>query len=174
MSLQKTRQFILKEKLVSIKDKGEILNMNQEIVGHFEGKAIKVANTYRIRDLNENELLTLHEKLVSARSTYKFYKGRETDEEKLIGKLKKKMVSVTPKYWFEDPEGNKLFSMKGNIMALKYKILEGKKEIAEISKKLFKIKGTYGVKISDEVSDDTTLLILGIVISLHHEKEERR
>jgi uncharacterized protein YxjI len=172
MSLQKTRVFILKEKLVSIKDKGNIMNQKQEIIGFFEGKAIKIANTYRIRDVDDNALLTLHEKLASARSTYKFYKGGETNEDKLIGKLKKKIVSVLPKYWFENPEGNKLLSMKGNINALKYKILQNKNQIAEISKKLFKIKGTYGVKISDDVSDEIVLLILGIVISLHHEKEE--
>ena len=174
MSIQKTRQFILKEKLVSIKDKGEIMNSNQEVVGHFAGKAIKIANTYRIRDLDDNPLLTLHEKLVSARSTYSFYKGGEEDDSQLIGKLKKKLVSVTPKYWFEDPEGNKIFTMKGNIFALKYKILRNKKVIAEISKKLFKIRGTYGVRLAEDISDDDAILILGIVISLHHEKEENR
>jgi len=86
--------------------------------------------------------------------------------------MKKKIVSIKPKFWFEDPEENKILTMKGNIWALKYKIFKKGKQIAEIHKKLFKIKGTYGVKIGHDVSDDTAMLVLGIVVMLHHEKEE--
>ena len=108
------------------------------------------------------------------RSSHKFYDGGEDDDSKLIGKLKRKLVSVKPSYWFEDPNEKKTFNMKGNIWALKYKILQEGKEVAEISKKLFKIKGTYGVKIRPDISDDMAMLILGIVVMLHHEKEENR
>jgi len=57
---------------------------------------------------------------------------------------------------------------------LKYKILKAGKEIAQVSKKLFKIKGTYGIQIASDVDDDTAMLVLGIVITLHHEKEENK
>ena len=172
MELAKHREFLLKEKLISFKDKVNVMTPDKEELGYFKGKLIKIGNTYRLRDLNDKAILTAHEKVVSLRSTYTFYKGEETDDDKYIGKMKKKMVSVKPKYWFEDPDENKIFTMKGNLWALKYKILKKGKEIAEISKKLFKIKGTYGVKIDQDVSDDTAMLVLGIVVMLHHEKEE--
>ncbi len=176
MSLQKTREFMLQEKMISLKDKGKIMNINKEVIGTFAGKLIKIGNTYRIRDLDENPVLTVHEKVISMRSTYKFYKGGEEDEDKYIGKLKRKIVSVKPSYWFEDPNENKVFTMKGNIWTLKFKILKDNKVVAEIHKKLFKslIKGTYGVKMSPEIDDDSAMLILGIVLMLHHEKEENR
>ena len=107
------------------------------------------------------------------RSSYKFYRGGEQDEDKLIGQLKRKLVAVKPKYWFENPQEEKVFRMKGNIWTLKYKILYEGEEVAEINKKLFKIKGTYGVKIKEDIDDDMVPLILGIVIMLHHEKEEK-
>jgi len=176
MSLQKTREFILQEKMISLRDKGNIMNLNKEIIGTFAGKIIKIGNTYRIRDLDENPVLTVHEKVISMRSTYKFYKGGEEDEDKYLGKLKRKLVAVKPNYWFEDPNENKVFTMKGNIWTLKYKILKDNKVMAEIHKKLFKslLKGTYGVKISLDLDDDSAMLILGIVLMLHHEKEENR
>ncbi len=174
MELTKQREFLLQEKLMSFKDKVKVMTPDREELGYFKGKLIKIGNTYRLRDLSDNALLTVHEKVVSMRSTYKFYEGGEEDEDKLIGKLKKKLVSVKPKYWFEDPNETKQFTMKGNIWALKYKIIKEGKEVAEISKKLFKIKGTYGVKINPAVSDDSAMLILGIVVMLHHEKEENR
>ncbi|MBY9007581.1 MAG: LURP-one-related family protein [Candidatus Lokiarchaeota archaeon] len=172
MSLQETREFILQEKLISLKDKGKIMNINKEIIGSFGGKLIKIGNTYRIRELDDTPILTIGEKMISMRSSYKFYKGGEKEEDKLIGKMKRKLVSIKPKYWFEDPNENIVFTMKGNIFALKFQILKDNNVIAEISKKLFKIKGTYGVKVNPDLDDDSTMLILGIVLMLHHEKEE--
>ena len=159
---------------MSFRDKVKVMTPDKEELGYFKGKIIKIGNTYRLRDLQDNPLLTVHEKVVSMRSSYKFFEGGEEDDNKLIGKLKKKIVSIKPNYWFEDPSEKKLFTMKGNIWALKYKILKDGNEIAEISKKLFKIKGTYGVKIKPDVSDDMAMLILGLVVMLHHEKEENR
>lgn len=174
MELKKQREFLFQEKLVSFRDKVKVMTPNREELGYFQGKIIKIGNTYRLRDLQENPIITVHEKIVSMRSSYKFYDGGEDDDSKLIGKLKRKLVSVKPNYWFEDPNEKKIFTMKGNIWALKYKILQEGKEVAEISKKLFKIKGTYRVKIQPDVSDDMAILILGIVVMPHHEKEENR
>jgi len=176
MSLQKTREFMLQEKMISLRDKGKIMNLNKEVIGTFAGNIIKIGNTYRIRDLDENPVLTVHEKIISMRSAYTFYKGGEQDEDKYIGKLKRKLVAVKPSYWFEDREEKKVFTMKGNIFTLKFKILKDNKEVAEIRKKLFKslLKGTYGVKMSPDLDDDSAMLVLGIVLMLHHEKEENR
>ncbi|MHA1731552.1 MAG: LURP-one-related/scramblase family protein [Promethearchaeota archaeon] len=174
MSLQETREFLMREKFASLHDKVQVMDKNQNPLGYFKGKVIKIGNTYRLYDLNDTPILTAHEKVVSLRSTYSFYEGGEKDDSKLLGKLKKKMVSIRPSYWFEDPDGNKTITMKGNVWALKYKLFLGKKQLAEVSKKLFKIRGTYGVKIDPSVDDRTAMLVLGIVISLHHEKEERR
>jgi len=114
--------------------------------------------------------------MISLRATYSFFKTNkeDPDDSELIGRMKRKLVSVKPKYWFEDPNENQIFSMKGNIFALKYTIQKDGKDIAWINKKLFKIKGTYGVKLDPNLDDDTAMLILGIVVMLHHEKEEKR
>ncbi|NHJ25118.1 MAG: hypothetical protein EAX89_11110 [Candidatus Lokiarchaeota archaeon] len=174
--LEKTREFILQEKMISLTDKGTIMNLDKEVIGSFRGKLIKIGNTYRIRDLNENPVLTVHEKVISLRSTYKFYKGGEQDENQYLGQLKRKLVAIKPSYWFEDPNENQVFTMKGNIFTLKFKILKDGKEVAEIHKKLFKslLKGTYGVKMNPDLDDDSAMLVLGIVLMLHHEKEENR
>ena len=174
--LEKTREFILQEKMISLTDKGVIMNLDKEKIGSFRGKLIKIGNTYRIRDLDENPVLTVHEKVISLRSTYKFYKGGEEDENQYLGQLKRKLVSIKPSYWFEDPNENQVFTMKGNIFTLKFKILKDGKEVAEIHKKLFKsiIKGTYGVKVNPDLDDGSAMLVLGIVLMLHHEKEENR
>ena len=167
---------MLNEKMISLTDKGEIKNLDGELLGTFRGKLIKIGNTYRIRGLDDVPILTIQEKIISIRATYKFYKGGEKEDDKLIGKLKRKIVAIRPTYWFEDPNENRVFTMKGNIMTLKFKILKDGQEVAEIRKKLWKslLKNTFGVKMSPDLDDDSSMLILGIVIMLHHEKEENR
>ena len=173
MSLQKTREFLLQEKLVSFKDKIKVMTPDRQELGYFKGKLIKIGNTYRLRDLNENAILTVSEKIISVRASYSFYKGGEKDESQYLGKMKRKLVSIKPKYWFEKDE-QRIFEMKGNLWALKYTVQKDGKDIAWVNKKLFKIKGTYGVKIDPNLDDDTAMLILGIVVMLHHEKEENK
>ncbi|MHA2392595.1 MAG: LURP-one-related/scramblase family protein [Promethearchaeota archaeon] len=172
----KCREFILKEKMISLTDKGEIFNMGNELIGTFRGKLIKIGNTYRIRDLEETPVLTVGEKIISLRSSYRFYTGGEKDESQYLGILKRKIVSIKPSYWFEDPHENRVFEMKGNIFTLKFKILKDGKTVAEISKKLWKsiLRGHYGVKMNPDLDDGSAMLILGIVLMLHHEKEENR
>ena len=174
MSLKSTREFILRERVGSLKDKVWVLNVNKDRLGYFKGNFLKNGNTIRLYDLEENSLLTAHEKTISMRSTYTFYRGGEQDHDKMIGKIKRKIKSVKPSYWYEDLEENKVFTMNGNFLTLKYKIFKLGEEIADVHKKFYKssFKDSYSVKIADDVSDDDVILILGMVIILHYEKEE--
>ena len=174
MSIQKTREFLLQEKWMTIRDKIKVMTVDREEIGWFSAKLLSIGQNYRLYSADDPEkvIFTIKEKVISLRSTYSFYKG-EKDDENLLGKLKQKLVSIKPKYWFEDPDENKIFTMKGSIWKLKYQVLLEDKPVAEISKKLWKIKDTYGVKMNEDLDDDSAMLILGIVAMLHHEKEEQ-
>ncbi|MBY8984913.1 MAG: LURP-one-related family protein [Candidatus Lokiarchaeota archaeon] len=174
MSLKSTREFLLQEKLFSIRDKVKVRGIDKQELGIFASKIISIGKNYRLYTIEdqENAILTVKEKVISLRSTYSFFKG-DKDDANLIGKLKQKLISIKPKYWFEDPDENKMFTMKGNIWQLKYKIYLEDKVVAEISKKLWKIKDTYGVRMDESLDDDSAMLVLGIVVMLHHEKEEQ-
>jgi len=174
MSLQSTREFLLQEKLFSVRDKVKIMGVDKRELGIFTSKILSIGKHYRMYTVEDQEtaILTVKEKVISLRSTYSFFKGDKEDEN-LIGKLKQKLISIKPKYWFENPEEMKLFTMKGNIWQLKYKIFLEDKIVAEISKKLWKIKDTYGIRMDKDLDDDSAMLLLGIVVMLHHEKEEQ-
>lgn len=45
---------------------------------------------------------------------------------------------------------------------------------AEISRKFFQIGDNIGIRVNPSVDDDTTLIILGIVIANHNELEKAR
>ena len=173
MSLKSTREFLLQEKLFSIRDKVKVMGLDKQELGIFIAKILSIGKNYRLYTMEdqENPILTVKEKVISIRSTYSFFRGDKEDEN-LIGKLRQKIISIKPKFWFEDPEENKMFTMKGNFWRLKYKIFLEDKVIAEISKKLWKIKDTYGLRMDESLDDESAMLVLGIVVMIHHEKEE--
>ncbi|MGZ7167778.1 MAG: LURP-one-related family protein [Halobacteriota archaeon] len=173
--LLKTREFVLSETLISTRDQVNVMDVSGNLLGIFSSKLLYVGGrTYRLYDVKDENtaILTVKEKAVAVRSTYTFYKGDKKDENE-IGKLKQELVALTPHFWFEDPLGNMLFTMKGDLFALDYKIFRGDAVVAEISRELFHIRDTYGVRMDPYLDDVTAMIVLGTVIMLHHEQEER-
>ncbi len=173
--LLKTREFVLSEQLISLRDRINVMGVTRNLLGLFTSEFLYIGGrTYRLYDVTDEHtpLLTVKEKALAVRSTYTFYKGEKRDENE-IGKLKQELVALTPHFWFEDSSGNTLFSMEGDLLALDYRIVRGDTIIAEISRELFHITDTYGVRMDPNLDDDTAMVVLGAVIMLHHEKEER-
>ncbi len=171
-TLLKSREFVLQEKIMAFRDTLKVLDTNKEVLGLFVKKIMSLGDTYRLRDLEEHDILTIHEKAIALRPTYRFYWGSEVDDEKLIGSIKQKLIAIKPSYWFEDAKENKIFTAKGNIFKYEFEIEKDGKEIAEISKKLFKIRDTYGIRVNEDVDNETAMLILGFCIMLQSQKEK--
>ncbi len=174
--LLKTREFVLSEKLFSLRDQVNVMDVTGDPLGIFVSEFLYIGGrTYRLYDITDEHtpILTVKEKALAVRSTYTFYKG-EKREENETGKLTQELVALTPHFWFEDPSGNTLFRMEGDLFALDYRIVRGDTVIAEISRELFHITDTYGVRMDPRLDDDTAMIALGAVIMLHHEKEERQ
>ncbi len=173
--LLKTREFVLSEELISLRDRVNVMDVNGHLLGLFSSELLYLGGrTYRLYDVMDEHtpLLTVKEKAIAVRSTYTFYKGEKKDENE-IGKLKQELVALTPHFWFEDPSGITLFRMEGDLFALDYRIVTKDAVVAEVSRELFHITDTYGVRMDPNLDDDTAMVVLGAVIMLHHEKEEQ-
>ncbi|MCK5345214.1 MAG: LURP-one-related family protein [Candidatus Heimdallarchaeota archaeon] len=162
--------------MFKLKDKGFIMDPNENQLGTFAAKFRAVRATYWIKTLQEENLLTVRQKLVALMTTFRFYDGSDLegdDDDQLLGTLKKKL-GLRPKYQFETKDGQLLFEIKGNVLGFKFDVLQGKQKIAQISNKFFRIRNTYGVRIDQSVSDFDTMLIIGSVIVLHYVKERNQ
>jgi uncharacterized protein YxjI len=180
MSLAKCRQFLMREKWFSFRDKVSVMDpATQEPVGHFQRKLLSIRTLYRLFDLSGNIELIVQQKLWAARPTYKFFGGNpsgEPDDAALLGVLKKKVFTFRPTYWFETPDGSRQFEVNGNFLGLQYDIAQNGRSIGSVSKTFWAIRDTYGLRIDPSVPDQTALLLLGSVMVIHaiHEKRERR
>jgi uncharacterized protein YxjI len=117
--------------------------------------------------MNGFELYTITEKSSSMRSTYIFYKGGIKDEDGIVGKLKQKIMSISAKYWFEDPDGNtEIYRIKKNFFKSKCKIQKKENIVARANKKILKsiVKDTAVAKIDELISNEEAMLILSIIL----------
>ncbi len=179
MSLAKRREFLMRERWFSFRDKVGVMDpATQEPVGHFQRKILTLRTLYRLYDLSGEVELIVQQKLWAWRPTYKFFDGNpsgEPDEIALLGMLKRRLFSLRPVYWFESPDGTRRFDVNGNFFGLNYEIVENGRSIGSVSKKFWAIRDTYGLRIEPTVPDRTALLLLGSVIVIHatHEKRKR-
>jgi uncharacterized protein YxjI len=102
---------------------------------------------------------------LSARPTFKIM----DQHQKHVATVKEKMLTIRNEWWVEDPEGEKILFVKGDVWGLEYKI-EDKSGlvVAEVSKKFWSIRDHFGVKIK---YDFNPFLVLSIVVALGFQKQ---
>ncbi|HKI53817.1 MAG TPA: LURP-one-related family protein, partial [Anaerolineales bacterium] len=77
--------------------------------------------------------------------------------------VKKALIAPLRDKWNVDVKGGDDLIVQGNILDLEYDIKDGRKMIAEVSKKWFSITDTYGVEIKDGQDD---ILILAVAVAI--------
>jgi uncharacterized protein YxjI len=82
---------------------------------------------------------------------------------KVIATVKKALIAPLSDKWNVNVKGGEDLVVQGNILDLEYDIKQGRKKVAEVSKKWFSITDTYGVEIEDGRND---ILILAIAVAI--------
>lgn len=178
MNLAKHREFLLRERWFSLKDKVDVMDpATQTPVGYFQRKLFRIPMLYRLCDLSgENELI-VQQKLWSFPPAYKFFSGNSTgepDEAELLGQLKRRLFAFVPLYWFEANDGTRRFEVRGDFIGLNYEVIQDGRAIGSVSRKFWAIRDTYGLRIDASVPDRMALLLLGTVVVIHAIHERRR
>jgi len=180
MTLASRREFLIRERWFSLWDKVDVMDpVTQEPVGDFQRKIFTLRTLYRLENLLGRIELIVQQKLWAWRPTYKFFLGNPTGdpvESDLLGILRRGLLPFYPHYWFETPDGTRKFDVDGDLFSLNYDVFENGQHIGSVAKTFWAIRDTYGLRIDQEVPDQTALLLLGAVMVIHaiHEKRERR
>lgn len=156
---ENVQRYKMHEKLVSIGDDYWIENEAGERDFYVDGKALRLRDTLIIKDVKGNEVYKLQEKLLRIKDTMDVLDA----EGKKVATIKKALISPLRDRWKVDVENGPEMDVQGNILDHEYKIEAGREKVAEVSKKWFRIRDTYGVEI--EPGQDTAL-ILAIAVAL--------
>ena len=149
----------MREKLVSIGDDYWIENDRGEKVFKVDGKALRVRQTLIFEDRSGKELAKIQERMLRIKDSMEV-EGPGGDQ---MAMVKKALIAPLRERWAVKIKGGPDLEVQGNILDHEYTIGEGRDKVAEVSKKWFRVRDTYGVEIEPGQDD---ILILAVTVCI--------
>lgn len=145
----------MREKLVSIGDDYWIENDRGEKVFKVDGKALRVRRTLIFEDRAGRELAKIQQRMLRIKDSMEV----EDPAGHQMAMVKKALMTPLRDRWTVKIKGGPDLEVKGNILDHEYTIGAGREKVAEVSKKWFRVRDTYGVEIEPGQDD---ILILAV------------
>ena len=154
-------RYQMQQKLVAFGDDFYIENEQGQRVFKVDGKVLRVRDTLKFRDMQGNELCQIQERMLRVKDTMEIEgPGGET-----LAMVKKALITPLRDRWTVKIKGGPDLDVQGNILDHEYRIGEGRQKVAEVSKKWFRLRDTYGVEVA-EGQDDVVILAVTVVIDM--------
>jgi len=151
-------KYRMREKVFAIGDDFWIDTDEDRHAYKVNGKALRIRKTFIIETPSGDELFKLREKKIAIRDTMELEANGDT-----VATIKKAMVTpLHDRYVIHLSDGREL-KAKGNIVEHEYKIERDGNKVAEISKRWFRVRDTYGIEVAAGEND---ALILAAAICI--------
>jgi uncharacterized protein YxjI len=152
-------QYQMRQRMATIGDDFWIENNAGQKVFKVDGKALRLRKTLKFEDAHGKELCQIQEKVARIKESMEI----EGPNGEQLAMVKKALISpVRERYVAKIGNGPDL-DIQGNFLDHEYTIEVGRDKIAEISKKWFRLRDTYGVEIEPGQND---ILILAITVAI--------
>lgn len=151
-------RYQMREKLLSIGDDFWIETAGGERAFKVDGKALRVRSTFILEDPGGDELLKVQKKDLHIRDTMKVERNGDT-----VATVKKALITpFRDRFSIELEDGPEL-SAKGNVVDHEFEIERDGDKVAEISKRWFRVRETYGIEVAPG-EDDALILAITVCI----------
>jgi uncharacterized protein YxjI len=158
-------KYRMREKLFAIGDDFWIENEDGEHVFKVNGKALRIRDTLVLETPGGDELLKIQEKKLHIRDTMEI----EDAGGKTVATVKKALVSPLRDRFSVSVEGGDDIDAHGNVVDHEYKIERGGDKVAEVSKRWFRVRDTYGIEIAPDQDDALILAVVVCIDQMSHD-----
>ena len=151
-------QYQMREKMFAIGDDFWVETGGGERAFKVNGKALRIRDTLVLESPAGEELYTIQEKKLRIRDTMEVERGGKT-----VATIKKALVTPLRDRYSIEVEGDKDLEAKGNIVDHEFKIERDGEKVAEVSKRWFRVRDTYGIEVAPG-QDDALIVALAVCI----------
>ena len=151
-------QYQMREKMFAIGDDFWVETNDGDKAFKVNGKALRIRDTLVLESPSGEELYTIQEKKVRVRDTMEVEQGGKT-----VATIKKALVSPLRDRYSIEVEGGDDLEAKGNVVDHEYKIERDGDTVAEVSKRWFRVRDTYGIEVA-EGQNDALIVALAVCI----------
>lgn len=154
-----THRYQMRQKMVAIGDDFWIEDAAGERVFKVDGKAVRVRETLNFEDAQGNVLCKIQERKLRVRDSM----AVDDASGEQVAEVRKALISpIRDRFEVELKDAPDL-EVKGNIVDHEYTIGEGHDKVAQVSKKWFRVRDSYGVEI-EPGQDDVVILAITVCI----------
>ncbi|GAA4859206.1 LURP-one-related/scramblase family protein [Kitasatospora terrestris] len=152
-------KYVVKEKLLSIGDDYWIEDGDGEKAYLVDGKVLRLRDTFELKDVNDEVVAVIKEKVLTVRDAMKI----ENAGGDVVATVRKKLFTpFRDKYHVELEAGGEL-EVHGDLLDKEYRIESDGDRVAEVSRKWFRIRDTYGVEV-EEGADAPLMLAIAVCL----------
>lgn len=152
-------RYQMREKLFSIGDDYWIETEDGQRAFKVDGKALRVRETFILQGPSGEELYKIQERKLRIRDTMVLERGGDT-----VATIKKALITpLRDRFTIELEDGSADLQAKGNIVDHEFEIERDGDKVAQISKRWFRLRETYGIEIAPG-EDDAFLLAATVCI----------
>ena len=157
-------KYRMREKLFAIGDDFWIENDQGERVFKVNGKALRVRETLVLESPSGEELYRIQEKKLRVKDTMDIERdGRQ------VATVKKALLTPLRDRFSISVEGGDDMEAKGKIVDHEYKIERGGDRVAEVSKRWFRVRDTYGIEVAPGQDDALILAVTVCIDQMTHD-----
>jgi uncharacterized protein YxjI len=151
-------RYRMREKVFAIGDDFWIDTEDERHAFKVNGKALRIRRTFILESPSGEELFKIQEKKLRIRDTMELEHDGKT-----VATIKKALITpLRDRFAIELANGGEL-SAKGNIVDHEYEIERNGHKVAEISKRWFRVRDTYGIEVAPG-EDDGLILAAAVCI----------
>lgn len=152
-------RYQMRQKMIAFGDDYWIENEQGQKVFKVDGKALRIRKTLIFEDAHGNELCKIQERILHIKDTMEV----EGPHGEHLAMVKKALITPLRERWVVKIQNGPDLDVKGNILDHEYTIGEGRDKVAEVSKKWFRLRDSYGIAI-DPGQDDVLVLAVAVCI----------
>ena len=152
-------RYQMRQRMISIGDDYVIENDRGERVFKLDGKALRIRKTIVFEDMDGHELCKIQERMLHIKDSMEI----ETPDGDRIAMVKKAMITPLRERWVAHIEDGPDLHTHGNIVDHEYTIERHGDKVAEVSKRWFRVRDTYGVEVGP---GQDAGLIMSIVVCI--------
>ncbi len=158
-------RYQMRQKIFALGQDFYIENESGQKVFKVDGKVLRVRDTLKFKDMQGNTLCQIQQKVARIKDTMEV----DGPDGKKVAAVKKAIITPVRDRWTAKIKNGPDLDIQGNILDHEYNIEEGRNKVAEVSKKWFRVRDSYGVEVAPDQEDVIILAVSVVVDMMAHE-----
>lgn len=161
-------RYQVREKMFSIGDDFWITDEQGNQVFLVDGKAMRLTETFELKDSAGAVVATVRKKIFAMRDTMQVERDGT-----VVATVTKAMFSPLRHRSTVDLADGTQWEASGDLMGMDYTIAAGGRTVAQVSRAWFRLRDTYGVEVGPGEDDALILAVAVCLDRIHHDEQQR-